>query len=65
MLVGQGIPGGKLCFNLSALSESFSTSVYRKRLHRILNLMSEFLDDFLTRAAGQSVSQSVDLVKKE
>lgn len=48
-----GLPGGKLCFNLSALSESFNTSVYRNRLHRILNLMSEVLEDFLTRAAGQ------------
>ena len=33
------IPGGKLCFNLSAFSESFNTSVYRKREHRTLNLI--------------------------
>lgn len=45
------ILGGKLCFSLSAFSESFSTSVYRKRLHRILNLMSDVLEDFFTRAA--------------
>ena len=32
-------PGGKLCFNLSAFSESFSTRVYRNREHRTLNLI--------------------------
>ena len=33
------VPGGKLCFNLSAFSESFNTNVYRKRWHRTLNLI--------------------------
>lgn len=31
--------GGKLCFNLSAFSESFNTSVYMNREHRTLNLI--------------------------
>lgn len=33
------LPGGKLCFSLSAFSESFRTSVYRKRVQRTLNLI--------------------------
>lgn len=33
------VPGGKLCFNLSAFSESFNTSVYMNREHRTLNLI--------------------------
>lgn len=35
----RDILGGKLCFNLSALSVSLSTSVYRNRRHRTLNLI--------------------------
>ena len=35
----KNIPGGKLCFNLSAFSESFRTNVYRNREHRTLNLI--------------------------
>ena len=60
--VVECILGGKLCFNLSALSESFSTSVYRKRLHRILNLMSELLEDFFTRAARKPESMIIQRV---
>lgn len=33
------VPGGKLCFSLSAFSESFSTNVYRNLEHRTLNLI--------------------------
>ena len=45
------IPGGKLCFNLSALSASFSTRVYKNLRHRILNLIWFVFCDFLIRAA--------------
>ena len=47
----QHAPGGKLCFSLSALSESFRTSVYKNRLHRTLNLICWVFRLRLIRAA--------------
>ena len=52
----ESVPGGRLCFSLSALSASLSTSVYRYRLHLTLNLIWFDLRDFLMRAAVSSVS---------
>lgn len=43
--------GGKLCFNFSAFSESWSTNVYRCRWQRTLNLMLLLCLFFLIRAA--------------
>lgn len=40
-------PGGRDCFNLSALSESCTDRVYRYLLHRTLNLVIPFVLFFL------------------
>ena len=48
--------GGSDCFNFSAFSESFKTSVYRCRWQRTLNLIC---DDFLLRFMRAAASPSV------
>ena len=63
--VGRDIPGGKLCLILSAFSESLRMSVYRKRLHRILNLIWFEVVDFLIRAAASVVAVSATFRSSE
>lgn len=49
----ENLLGGRLCLSFSALSESLSTRVYRKRWQRTLNLICWDLLFFLIRAAAR------------
>jgi len=53
--------GGKLCFSLSALSESFRTSVYKNRLHRTLNLICWVFRLRLIRADEASLRLQISM----
>ena len=50
----DAVPGGNACSSLSALPESLTTSVYKYREHRTLNLVSPFAFLILQAASGHA-----------